>query len=955
MGLDSGEIYEKNMVVLEEKHKPLWERIKAHEPSLMIEVFYNTNSNSAGNKPNLKVTKEDGSVHYLHDQDDPEKEVPLFLEMVSEDANGVVLLTGMGLGYTPKAILEHRKKIRYLILFDLILDVFYHALHYMDLTSMLADPRLILSFGPDQDIEKTFGPANLVLQLESIHHLKHMPSFALDEEKYEIFSDDVYKKANQYSFGGGALLGGGKAYTRNRFANMFSMYNNNILQDLQGKFKNIPAVLVAGGPSLDENIHLLPSVKNRAVIIAVDSALPNLVVNGVPADFMTAIDPYDLIYEKFANALPGMENTALIASTWVAPKVPKIFPPDKVFWSFSGRNMENWIMAMMGGTLPTGGASTVAHLNLVAALLMGCSPIIFVGQDLAYSKKSTHAANTALTQNQAAEKFLKSKDLMWTEGIHGGKVPTDQFFTNYKDYFEHLIATNPGTYINSTAQGAHIKGTRPMAFEDVVEKYCTVEHDIGAVVSSIKNNRTSRIFLTEFQAFKKDSKVLIGDVDKADVLQKKVIKTLTKKQGQKRKYKAYEALTNAQKKQIGQIDKKHGRIDRYQKVWGILDEVTMAGLQKSERLKYEVKLLEGKPDKYSEWLLKNLERLNLINAVRKRELTEFTGNLSKLMDYFEQENELINRIKADSKNKDHQNILSLAGFYLDAGEFSMVEHLCNQYGDDMGENTELEFYKACVALMKNRFELAEDMFQTMAESSPELEDKIVKFRKKISEKYLDHANHFKVKDENTVRRMLIKGLKYGGNQPQLSKKVNEMAEADLQKSLDFIESNQFSNASQILGKWVHDMDMNPVLAQSIEAPVNSEFYKLYASRLVGDGKFDEALPYFDKAISIIDDKPEYHLLKADACFAANDNHNGRAALSKAVSLDGRYARYWETMGDNLVNKGALDEALAAYEQFFNAAPDKNYMTLKKISQCYQQMGLLEEARQALLMLKERLS
>ena len=83
--------------------------------------------------------------------------------------------------------------------------------------------------------------------------------------------------------------------------------------------KDTPAFLVSGGPSLDENIHHLSKAQGKGVIIAVDSVLPTLLENGITPDFVTAIDPQDLIFEKFAPVTNQEEakNISLICMPWV--------------------------------------------------------------------------------------------------------------------------------------------------------------------------------------------------------------------------------------------------------------------------------------------------------------------------------------------------------------------------------------------------------------------------------------------------------------------------------------------------------------------------------------------------------------------------------------------------------------------------------------------------------------
>ena len=176
---------------------------------------------------------------------------------------------------------------------------------------------------------------------------------------------------------------------------------------LAGIFKGIPAFIVAGGPSLDKNIHLLPSVKGKGVIISVDTVLPALLRKGVKPDFVTSIDSQNLTFEKIADVSLDVEGISLITMPWVNRKVSMIFPFERRFWWFSGHRIEKWMNRIVGGTINERGAGRVAHLNLISAIVFGCSPIVFIGQDLAYTGGATHAKNTALTGNLLMEKSLK--------------------------------------------------------------------------------------------------------------------------------------------------------------------------------------------------------------------------------------------------------------------------------------------------------------------------------------------------------------------------------------------------------------------------------------------------------------------------------------------------------------------------------------------------------------------
>ncbi len=994
--IDTEDFFQSNIKLLEKYHydtfKYLEELKKSegmHTKNYEPEIFYTSEG-----KINLKVKLANGKTVYLHDQNDPEKEITQFLNMIPENANGVVLLTGMGLCYTPMAILEKRKNIQYLALFDPEPYIFLHILHYIDLSPMLSDPRVILSIKPDPDIDKILKPALLALQLENIYNLKHIPSFSIDNDKYTNLSDSVFTIANQFNLGGGAILGGGLTYTINRFKNLTSMYKNSMVENLKDKFKDIPAILVAGGPSLNLNVHLLQQIKGKSVIIAVDSTLPVLVANGVSPDFLTAIDPYDLIYEKFADALPETHGTSLITSAWVAPKVTKAFPSLEIFWTFSGRNMENWMQEMMGGSIPTGGAATVAHLNLVAAILMGCSPIVFIGQDLAYTGGASHAENTVLTQNQAMKNLLKSKDLIWTEEISGGKVPTDRKFLNFKRHFEDLISNNPGIYINSTVQGAKIEGTEAIPLEDVIEKYCSGKKRIPEIIaSSISRNKNSDKFIKEFRSFIRKSNTLMKIIARSDILHETAIKGLTKYKTQNTKHKSFQSLPGELRNIINEIDGLHKKIDGYKKIWGILDEVTMQGLKISERQKHAIEKLKNDSEKYIDWLLKNFERLIHINKVRKDGLKTFETNLSKLIRHFEKEKKILKslgRYKYDNNHKLKTNqidqLIELAQLYFETKDFSLLGNVCNEFENIYKQNSNqsdkvskdklaiIYFYSGCVLLLRNNFDEAEKYFKRAIDTFPDIKQRVNEFRQKLGDEYIGHADFFNGKDDDTIRRMLIKGMKYSGGHTLLEHRLHEMSDMILKyanKSLDEFDAQVSSGAGEAkasdnpneikkydllrdvhkkLEKWINDIEKHKILKNILTNEKISEFYRLNGTSYIKENKFKKAVDNFNKAISLIPNNPQYHLMKADACFAIGDYDNGIIALNNAVAIDVEYAQYWENMGDNLAKQGKFNDAIAAYEQFFTASP-KNKMVLKKISQCFIELGQLDAAKNILVQLK----
>ena len=83
-------------------------------------------------------------------------------------------------------------------------------------------------------------------------------------------------------------------YSINLKNGVFSWENSKPLLFLKNirPYQRIPVVIVAAGPSLDKNIHILKEFQGKCLIICVDIVLFKLIENGIRPDFVINIDPH---------------------------------------------------------------------------------------------------------------------------------------------------------------------------------------------------------------------------------------------------------------------------------------------------------------------------------------------------------------------------------------------------------------------------------------------------------------------------------------------------------------------------------------------------------------------------------------------------------------------------------------------------------------------------------------
>jgi hypothetical protein len=189
---------------------------------------------------------------------------------------------------------------------------------------------------------------------------------------------------------------------------------------------------------------------------------------GVDPDFIVTLDPQEIVYDTFQ----GYTNTTipLITSPSVSNRVLSEIKGPKYFVE----NDSGLAKEIIGINLPylkTGGS--VATLCLSAAQYVGCNPIVFVGQDLAYTNNQTHAGSCKI----GSEEFVDThKDLKLIDGYYGDKVYSTNALIGYLKWIEEFIEEDKKTiYINATEGGGYIKGSLHISLEEVIQKHCSLD------------------------------------------------------------------------------------------------------------------------------------------------------------------------------------------------------------------------------------------------------------------------------------------------------------------------------------------------------------------------------------------------------------------------------------------------------------------------------------------------
>lgn len=939
--------FETNLSLLHEHHPQAWEAISALSFEPMGEIF-----KSANGSPNLKINSADNQEIIFHDHSKPETEGDFYLTKVPETSAGVVIFFGMGLGYGPLAVINNHQHIRNLFLFEPNPGIFCQALAAMDLKQFLLDPRVSMHIGPSTNIEKELQPVARGIQFEDTHILRHLPSFSFDSA-YKTLNDDVFEYVNGLNVSGATLLKQGKKYMANRFENLKAINHQRLYDNLEGAFTNIPAILVSGGPSLDKNIHLLKDAKDKAIIIAVDSALPALLANNIMPNFLSTVDGDEVIYEKIADCAPKVKDISLLCQSHVTPKIAKTFPAKQVFWGFSDNEQDLWSLTNLQGKQSSIVTSwTVAHLSLTAAIVMKASPIIFVGQDLAYTDFKTHVSNAVLTNQETMEKRMNLQDeIFWVDGWDGQKVPTDRALLGSKQLFEKMIEDHPNTYINATEGGARIEGTNIMPLFEALEIHCEPIKKIDKTIDDLIQKTLAppkEELLQQSGSIIYEIKTLWSFIQKSKKVTYRARKKLAKVQKTKVSCKSFKDLPPNLQQDVGKIDMLNQKIDNSLNLWRFLQEVTLSGLRESDHLLQEIRRIGNKPEKYLNWLDKHLERNDFLNKTREDAIFFLKENLADFLNFSEKEKDLLSAHKEQPDLVDNQ--LNLVRLYMESNNFVLAKPILDKLLASFPQNAEILFFLGCIALEQREYNKCDEYFGKTKELNSIYREKIDSFRRSLGDDFLKYLDDCRGSDRNVIRNLLLKGLQISPGHPGLCHELTSCASEDLLDIKKELDSHDPPPNHTRLKAWIDTIQSNKILLSALKNEQLADFCHAYGSILALEGNYPEAIIWIDKALHFDPTNAEFHISATSVLFDDGKFEHGIVHLKKAVELDRSYGYYWEEIGDMLQNTGQHDDAVSAYEQCFLAQPG-NFSLLKKIGDCYMttgQMGAAQEAYQQLL-------
>jgi hypothetical protein len=405
----------------------------------------------------------DGRRIRLHSLRDPLAEADQLIDAALEGRPmpKVVCLLGMGLGYAIDRI-AIRSPETSIVVFEPFAEAARAALSQWEWTTLLASGRLHVLVGPDYDAPtpaiRLLADANAiativhpVLLRETTEELRRARR-AFDRLQFEAAANAEAERKFA------------APYLCNTLANLRRIAASRDVRELFDSARGRPAVVIGAGPSLDRNVAWLRAVRDRACVVAVDTALTPLVRAGIEPDLVVAVDPSAVNARHFAH-VPPLSRAALVAEGSLHPAC--FAPFDGRVFTFRVGNSHPWPLLRARGIersqLTVWGSVLTAACDL--ALRMGCDPVVFAASDLSFTDGQPYCRGTAYEADWAREVLAgmaladvwaryAPDDALVLDDLRGVPVKTTGVLQAFRDWIVDTARKRADVrFINATGAG----------------------------------------------------------------------------------------------------------------------------------------------------------------------------------------------------------------------------------------------------------------------------------------------------------------------------------------------------------------------------------------------------------------------------------------------------------------------------------------------------------------------
>ena len=428
---------------------------------------------------NIKVGR-----YWLHNRKDPVGYAEEWVQGLHYTPHSLIVMFGLGLGHEMKALLKRMQPHDKLVIVEPDTRVLEECRKYNpEMLTMRRQIYRVKNWTEFKQVMMQIGDWEYIIVCAMPQYVKLYPDL------HREFIEKVNREMNNLQADAATTEYFARIWQVNVLKNLSSLKKVGSLSAGIGKWKGKPAIIVSAGPSLTENLPLLDECKGKALILATQTTNRVFASREVKPDLVFSFDgDFPNYYEHFKEV---ELDVPLVFDPTIHPRCIHDWKGDLCMMLVHPANA--WIEEVYGTKL-TGFNSgpSIANTLLDVAWSLGSDPIIFIGQDLAYTGGRFHAADTHRSEVWDAS-IPPERQLKKVKSYDGEDLITDRNMMTYLHWFEEMLSiyyplvhpNDKRKVINATGAGAAIRGMEPMSFREAIDAYVTQENPVAEFVDSL--------------------------------------------------------------------------------------------------------------------------------------------------------------------------------------------------------------------------------------------------------------------------------------------------------------------------------------------------------------------------------------------------------------------------------------------------------------------------------------
>ncbi|HEY3668107.1 MAG TPA: 6-hydroxymethylpterin diphosphokinase MptE-like protein, partial [Polyangiaceae bacterium] len=189
----------------------------------------------------------------------------------------------------------------------------------------------------------------------------------------------------------------GRVWIQDVLANLDLLCEHPTFLALAGKYRGVPAFIVGAGPSLSKNGKRLAEATKKGIVFALNSSARALDKYGVEPQVLACMESIDV--SALLEQVSYIDRVVKAFSLTGHPRSLRV-GKGPCLHVYEGLSQLNGPLVPLLGHAGIPVSGSVSTLAFSLAQRLGCSPIVFVGQDLAYTDGKAYAPGTPYEESR---------------------------------------------------------------------------------------------------------------------------------------------------------------------------------------------------------------------------------------------------------------------------------------------------------------------------------------------------------------------------------------------------------------------------------------------------------------------------------------------------------------------------------------------------------------------------